>query len=159
MERLWAPWRMEYILQPKPGDCFICEAVSRPERDAENLVLVRNDSAIVMMNRFPYNNGHLLVAPCQHGISYEELPEEAALQIHRLSGMMIGILKQVMNPDAFNLGYNLGKTAGAGLLDHLHLHVVPRWNGDTNFMPVLDQTRVISEALASTYYKIKQAIP
>lgn len=158
MEQLWAPWRMDYILQPEEDICFICRAVDNLNQDPDNLVVYRGRYSLAMLNRYPYNNGHLLVAPHQHGMPYDALSDEIVLDIYHTSQMMMKIFKSVMNPDGFNLGYNLGKVAGAGLLDHLHLHIVPRWNGDTNFMPVLDQTRVISEALVSTYRKIKLAM-
>ncbi len=158
MERLWAPWRMEYIEKASCSACFICAAFQAPkEQDARNLVVYRNETAMVIMNRYPYNNGHLMIAPILHGVIFEELPAASLAEIDRLSQMVVRLMNQLFNPHGFNLGYNIGRTAGAGLVDHLHLHIVPRWNGDTNFMPVLGDTRVISEALDKTYSKLKQA--
>ncbi len=154
MDRLWAPWRIKYILSPKDEGCFICEAIKKPEKDKENLVLYRSKNSLVIMNKYPYNNGHILIAPFEHNIEYENLNKDSLLEINILSQKMIKVLKSTLNPDGFNLGYNFGRVSGAGLEDHIHLHIVPRWNGDTNFMPVLDDTRVISEALLETYNKL-----
>ncbi|MGC8969059.1 MAG: HIT family protein [Conexivisphaera sp.] len=156
MRRLWAPWRMEYISRSTGrGGCVLCEALEGPED--EKLVLHRGRSAFVIMNRFPYNNGHLMVVPVRHVRMPGELTAEEALEIHRLISASIEALRRTMNPDAFNVGANLGRHAGAGM-EHLHYHVVPRWAGDTNFMPVLADVKVLPEHLRSTYTRLKPVI-
>lgn len=148
MERLWAPWRMEYIRAPKTGECFICEAVAAdPSRDREVLVLHRGELACVILNKYPYNNGHLMVAPARHEGEFGKLTGEELSEIMRLAQTSERIIRNEMRPDAFNIGLNLGRAAGCGLADHLHLHVVPRWTGDTNFMPVFADCHVIPQAL------------
>lgn len=158
MERLWAPWRMEYIANAERVEgCIFC--VLPPEdRDKENLILHRAKHSFVMMNAFPYNNGHLMVVPFKHTADMYALEDEELLEINHLLRYSIRILSTVMQPDGFNLGVNLGQTAGAGVLDHMHWHIVPRWNGDSNFMPVLANTKVLPESLQSTYDKLKAAI-
>jgi len=154
MERLWAPWRMEYIRSEQPPGCLFCRVASE-NRDRENLVLTRGEHAFIMLNAFPYNNGHLMVAPYHHIADYELLPEEILADLSRLTQHGIRGLKQAFSPDGFNVGMNLGRVAGAGIADHLHIHIVPRWNGDTNFMPVIAETKVLPEALQSTYDKLR----
>ena len=152
-DRLWAPWRVEYIEQAdeRPG-CVFCS----PE---EGLVVHRGETALVLLNRFPYTSGHLLVAPVRHAGTFGELTDAEALQIHRLAVGSIAALAAAYAPHGQNLGWNLGRAAGAGIVDHVHLHVVPRWNGDTNFMPVLADTRVLPEALAETARRLREAWP
>jgi len=145
---------MEYILSAKDDGCFLCRSISEPEKDKDHFVLFRGEFSLVIMNLFPYNNGHVMVAPYRHGLEYEEYSLEVLNEINTLSQKTVKIMKETMNPHGFNLGYNLGQTAGAGLVDHIHFHIVPRWNGDTNFMPVLGKTRVISESLEDTYHKL-----
>lgn len=148
MQTLWAPWRMEYILQPKPDGCFLCEVFSAdPSRDAEHLVLHRGAACAVVMNRYPYNNGHLLVAPYRHVAGVGDLNRAERLEMMDLLAAAVRVLTRTIHPDGFNIGFNLGKVAGAGLEAHLHQHIVPRWNGDTNFMPVLAEVKVIPQAL------------
>ncbi len=155
MERLWAPWRMTYINGDMcSGKCFICAAAGDPEADAANLVVWRNDLAICIMNRFPYNNGHLLVAPVRHGGEMGELDEAERSALFAGLVDSKALLERVMAPQGFNVGLNLGRTAGAGLVDHLHFHIVPRWDGDTNFMPVLGDTKVMPQALSDLYDKL-----
>ena len=149
MKVIWAPWRMEYILGDKGGDCFLCDA-AQAEPGPGSLVLYRNQSALAVMNRYPYNNGHLMVAPVWHTSDLGELPQEHYREVMELFRFSISVLEKSMAPEGFNAGLNLGKSAGAGLAEHLHWHIVPRWNGDTNFMPVIADTRVIPEALART---------
>ena len=150
MKVLWAPWRMEYILSDKEDRCFICDA-ARGRPSEENLLLHRGERALVLMNRFPYNNGHLLVAPVAHTSDLSDLTGEEYLETMELFRLGFRVLGDLMSPEGFNAGINLGKTGGAGLEEHLHFHIVPRWNGDTNFMPVVSNTRVIPEALLQTY--------
>ncbi|MCS6865445.1 MAG: HIT domain-containing protein [Gemmataceae bacterium] len=156
MDRLWAPWRLAYITatkQPLPdsgSDCFLCHAV-RDTHDRDNLLLGRTARSVVVLNRFPYNNGHLLVAPVAHKATLAELSDDELLDLQVTLRKLVGILEKRMTPAGFNIGLNLGRVAGAGLPGHLHWHLVPRWNGDTNFMPVVADTRVISQSLEALY--------
>ena len=157
MKLLWAPWRIEYILAPKEGEgCFICKGVENPQ-DKACLVLYVGDRALVVLNKYPYNPGHLMVAPKRHVASLLDLGEEERREIMDLLPLSVEVLQASLNPGGFNIGVNMGKAAGAGLEDHLHIHVVPRWNGDTNFMPVLAQVKVIPEHIEETYRKLKKA--
>jgi len=148
-KQLWAPWRLEYVEQvdERPG-CIFCE----PEPE---LVLFRGNRAFLLLNRFPYSAGHLMAAPLRHAGLFGGLTDEEALEVHRLAAAAIGALDAEYRPDGHNLGWNLGRSAGAGVVDHVHLHVVPRWIGDTNFMPVLADTKVIPEALAATAERLR----
>jgi ATP adenylyltransferase len=151
MDHLWAPWRLAYVApKPKPptpgDDCFICRGLAATD-DRTNLIALRTLRSVVVLNRFPYNNGHLLVAPLAHKGRLDELSPEELLATAETLRKMVAALAALMNPDGFNVGLNLGKAAGAGLPGHLHWHVVPRWNGDTNFMPVCGDTRVIVQSL------------
>jgi ATP adenylyltransferase len=150
MERLWAPWRMDYITQSKPAGCIFCQQ----ENDRDLLVLRRTPLALVMLNRYPYTNGHLMVAPLRHTVDLDALSDGEMLELFRTVALCRDVLTRVSAPDGFNIGINLGKAAGAGVEDHLHLHVVPRWNGDNNFMAVVDDTRVLPEALLATYDRL-----
>jgi ATP adenylyltransferase len=146
MECLWAPWRLEYIVSDKDTGCFLCEA-AQADNDKETLVVCRREGCFCVLNRYPYNNGHLLIAPNRHVAELADLSEEEMLGLMALSRDAQLALKQEMNPDGFNLGANLGEIAGAGVPGHFHLHIVPRWAGDTNFMPVVGQTKVIPQSL------------
>ncbi|MEN3343295.1 MAG: adenylyltransferase [Actinomycetota bacterium] len=149
MERLWAPWRLEYVQSADAQDgCIFCRAAEGD--DVEHLVVHRGERAFVLLNKFPYTSGHLLVAPYRHGVNFPELDEAEALEVHGLGAQGLAALGAVYRPEGFNLGWNLGRIAGAGILDHGHLHVVPRWGGDTNFMPVLGDVKVIPEHLLAT---------
>lgn len=153
MEQLWAPWRMSYITKAVSSEtdpCFIC-AGDASSNDRENLVAHRTALSIVVLNRFPYNNGHLLVAPRAHKGKLEELTPEELLDTLETVRQMVSSLQVIMKPDGFNIGLNLGRSAGAGLPGHLHWHIVPRWVGDTNFMPVLGDVKVISQSLDSLW--------
>ncbi|MBI3755510.1 MAG: HIT domain-containing protein [Deltaproteobacteria bacterium] len=152
MKQLWAPWRAEYILGQKPSQCIFCKDYSKD--DTKELVLYRGKLAAVMMNKFPYNNGHLLVYPWRHTSLLEDIEKEETLELFKLIKESVAILKKEMNPGGFNIGMNLGKEAGAGIEEHLHFHIVPRWNGDTNFMPVIGEVRVLPEHLQATYDKL-----
>jgi ATP adenylyltransferase len=158
MERLWAPWRMEYIkAADEDGGCVFCLAASGD--DAERLVVHRGSHAIVLLNKFPYSSGHFMVAPVGHVGEYGELTDDEVLGLHRLASAGMGALADVYAPQGYNLGWNLGRIAGAGVVDHVHLHVVPRWAGDTNFMPVLADVKVLPEALEETRRKLRDAWP
>jgi len=155
MKVVWAPWRMAYIKQArKPARCIFC-VKARERRDAANLLLHRGRHGFVMMNLFPYNSGHLMVAPYAHVRSPESLPADAALDLVRLTNLSLRALRAAIRPEGFNVGMNLGRVSGAGLDAHVHLHIVPRWNGDTNFMPLFSETRVIPEHLRETYRKLR----
>jgi ATP adenylyltransferase len=156
--QLWAPWRLEYIEQAdEQQDCVFCRAAAAA--DEAGLVVARGGQAFALLNRFPYSSGHLLVAPYRHAGDFEELSDEEALEIHRLTGQGMGALAEVFSPQGYNLGWNLGRIAGAGITDHVHLHVVPRWAGDTNFMPVLADVKVLPEHLMETRGKLASAWP
>ncbi len=157
MPKLWAPWRMAYIDgidTPKESGCIFCEK-PKEDRDDENLILHRGETCYIILNRFPYNNGHLLIVPYRHTADIGDLDARTRCELLDTVELGINIERSTMRPDGFNLGANLGRTAGAGIADHFHLHLVPRWNGDTNFMPVVGDTKVISESLESTYRKLK----
>ncbi|MEO0184257.1 MAG: HIT domain-containing protein [candidate division WOR-3 bacterium] len=156
MQKLWAPWRMEYIRNPNQ-ECFLCSAL-KSKNIEEVLILEKEQSGFIIMNRYPYNNGHLLIAPLRHIGLIEALNDEEILSLHRLMSRAITAINQTMHPDGFNIGINQGRIAGAGLVDHLHYHLVPRWQGDTNYMPILGDTKVISEALEKTYKQIKHGL-
>jgi ATP adenylyltransferase len=153
-EILWAPWRIEYIENAeKPGGCIFCVKTAATD-DRGNLIAYRGRSAFVILNRYPYNNGHLMVVPFRHTADLSALDGAEKQELFDLLIASQRALSDVMQPQGFNIGMNLGRTAGAGIADHLHFHVVPRWNGDTNFMPVLGHTKVISEALEMTWSKL-----
>ncbi|RLD99308.1 MAG: HIT family hydrolase [Aquificota bacterium] len=157
MKFLWAPWRIEYILAPKEGEgCFLCKGGENPEEEG-SLVLHVGQKALVVLNRYPYNPGHLMVAPLRHVPSLVDLDREEREEIMDLLALSLEVLRDVMNPGGFNIGVNMGKAAGAGLKDHLHVHVVPRWDGDTNFMPALADVKVVPEHIEETYRKLKRA--
>ncbi|MEI8206235.1 MAG: HIT domain-containing protein [Kiritimatiellales bacterium] len=147
---LWAPWRVDYIRGEKGNGCFLCRIFDE-KNDRENLLLVRGKTCAVLMNRYPYNSGHLLVAPYRHIAGLVAFTSAETLEMAALTSRAVAVLGEVMAPQGFNIGYNLGEAAGAGLKDHLHQHIVPRWAGDTNFMPVLGGARVIPEALEATF--------
>jgi ATP adenylyltransferase len=150
MDQLWAPWRLAYVTTakdaPAEGDCFFCRGLAGDD-DRANLIVHRGPRCVVVLNRFPYNNGHLLVAPRAHKASPDDLDDLETLEIFDVLRRALRLLKAQMQPDGFNVGLNLGRAAGAGLPGHLHWHVVPRWGGDTNFMPVLADVRVIVQSL------------
>lgn len=161
MDRLWAPWRLQYVAAPPPDpdaeDCFLCRGLAQ-HSDRENQILLRTASSAVVLNRYPYNNGHLLVAPLAHKAQLSELTDAEMLDGQHVLRQMIDLLTRTMRPDGFNIGANLGRVAGAGLPGHLHWHIVPRWNGDTNFMPVLSDVKVISQSLAALYDTLAAAL-
>jgi ATP adenylyltransferase len=157
-QQLWAPWRLEYIARADEDEgCFFCRAVEAS--DEEGLVVHRGGKAFVLLNKFPYSSGHVMVAPYRHIGDFGELENDEALEIHRLAAQALGGLAAVYAPQGYNLGWNLGRIAGAGVLDHVHEHVVPRWAGDTNFMPVLADVKVLPEHLAETRRRLAEAWP
>ncbi len=155
MKKIWAPWRMVYILQKKQRGCFFCRDLRR-KKDEETLILYRGDFSFVMMNRFPYNNGHLMVIPKRHCLDLDNLDKNESQEIFALLQASIRILRSNLGPQGFNVGVNLGKIAGAGE-DHVHFHIGPRWPGDTNYMPVLGETKIIPQYLGETYRKLHSA--
>ena len=156
MERLWTPWRRAFVegTDKRSGECFLCEA-PRAADDKETLILMRGNAVYVLLNLYPYNSGHLMVAPYAHTGDLPGLDAHAAAELMHVTQRSVGVLKQAYQPDAFNVGLNLGEVAGAGVPDHLHIHVVPRWSGDTNFMPVIANTKVLPESLEQTYERLR----
>jgi ATP adenylyltransferase len=156
MENIWAPWRMEYIQMEIDGlkGCFLCEARDSTD-DRDRLVLDRRDVAFAIMNRYPYTNGHIMAVPNRHVADFESLTPEELAGLMSIVQDSIAILKKAVSAQGFNVGINLGKTAGAGLADHLHIHIVPRWLGDTNFMPVCSDFKIISEHIMDTFDRLK----
>lgn len=159
MENLWAPWRIAYIAPetPQPQVCIFC-AYPADNRDAEHHILYRGEHCFMMLNLYPYNNGHLMIAPYQHEGTIEKLDAETLAELMEQAQLALRALRLAMTPDGFNMGINQGKVAGAGFADHVHFHIVPRWNGDTNFMPVIADIKVMPEHLDSVYQKLKQAL-
>ncbi|MBI4329210.1 MAG: HIT domain-containing protein [Chloroflexi bacterium] len=153
MERLWTPWRSAYVASDKSGGCFLCEK-PREDKDEANLILFRTKHGFILLNTFPYNSGHLMVAPYSHTGSLGELPPAVGAGLWELTRRAVDALAKEYRPDGFNVGMNLGKAAGAGAPDHLHIHIVPRWAGDTNYMPVIAGTKVLPEALDQTYQRL-----
>ncbi len=153
---LWTPWRLDFILGAKQPDCVLCQKIhAEPAQDANNLVLYRGEHCAVILNLYPYSTGHLMVLPYLHTSNFVELEAATLSELGDLTRRGVALLKQTHRPDGLNLGMNLGKVAGAGIDDHLHQHIVPRWNGDNNFMPVLGQTRLMPELLEDTFAKLK----
>jgi ATP adenylyltransferase len=161
MDQLWAPWRLAYVTvakQPQPDDaCFICQGLAA-DNDRTNLIAWRTPRSVVVLNRFPYNNGHLLVAPRAHKGTLAELESGELLEVMETTRHMVRVLDELMHPDGYNIGLNLGRSAGAGLPGHLHWHIVPRWNGDTNFMPVIGDVKVIVQSLDAFYDALVQRL-
>lgn len=155
MDVLWAPWRIDYILSEKGKGCIFCDK-PKENKDRENLILYRGKSHFVIMNAFPYNNGHMMVVPYRHTSTLSGWRGDELQEFLELADLCVSVLQRTMRPDGFNLGINMGEVAGAGIAEHIHLHVVPRWKGDTNFMPVLAETRVIPEHIRATYEKLLQ---
>ena len=154
MELIWAPWRIEYIQMEKPEGCILCNQ-PKQNKDALNYILYRGEKNFVMLNAYPYNPGHLMIAPYRHTASLEELTDEELKEHFEIARLSTKILRQVFNPGGFNLGINLGRISGAGIDDHFHTHIVPRWQGDANFMPVIADVKVLPEALSEIYQKLK----
>ena len=152
MKYLWAPWRMDYILRKKKKGCFFCKNLKEKE-SKKNLILVQGESVFVVMNKYPYTNGHLMIVPKRHTVDLEQLDNNELKELFDLLKTSTRVLKSSLRPHGFNIGMNIGKVGGAGE-DHLHIHLVPRWTGDTNFMPVLGETKIISEYLEETYQKL-----
>ena len=157
MEKLWAPWRMSYVTVPKAEGCVFCTAPNAADL-REQLVLYRGGTCYVIMNLFPYNNGHLMVAPYRHTADLAGLATDEQNELMELTRYSLLVLRETFQPDGFNLGMNLGRVAGSGIADHLHQHLVPRWNGDTNFMPVIGETKVLPDALYAGYDRLAATV-
>jgi ATP adenylyltransferase len=158
VKQLWAPWRLEYIKSTdEQVGCVFCAAAAGD--DEETLVVRRGTRAFVLLNKFPYSSGHFMVAPFRHVGEFGDLEDDEALELHRLASAGMGALAETYGPQGYNVGWNLGRIAGAGVVDHVHVHVVPRWAGDTNFMPVLADTKVLPEHLHETRHRLAAAWP
>jgi ATP adenylyltransferase len=155
MNYLWSPWRMKYIQNHDEEGCVFCNVQAQPD-SPENLIIFRGRRAFVILNRYPYTSGHLMVVPVDHQSSFEDLDAETRAEVMELTTECIQVLRKVYQPEAFNVGANIGAVAGAGIVGHVHMHIVPRWGGDTNFMSSLGQTRVLPEELEETYRRIRE---
>jgi len=154
MDHLWTPWRLPYLQgeEPLPADCLFC--IKAQEPDPEAYIVHRGELCYVILNRFPYNNGHLMVAPYAHVPTLEDLEPQTAAELMKLTRLSLRVLRQAYHPDGFNVGANIGSAAGAGVPDHVHVHIVPRWTGDTNYMTSVGKTRVIPEWMDRTYNRL-----
>ena len=157
MKRLWAPWRMEYILsENKNKTCLFCDiSKANKPNDKKNLILYRGKYCFVLMNRYPYNSGHLMVVPYFHTPAFDGLSDKMLFDLIKAVDKSVAILRKALRPDGFNIGLNFGKVAGAGMEQHMHIHIVPRWTGDTDSMPIISEIRVMPEHLIKTYSKLK----
>ena len=159
METLHAPWRIEYILAPKPEmPTSLFTQIAHSSDDVANLVIVRDRTCFALLNRYPYNGGHLMVVPYKESPDFEGLTDDEVSDLWKLTRRLVKVLKQEMGPDGFNIGVNIGKVAGAGIIQHVHIHIVPRWLGDTNFMPVLASTSVVPQALMDLAAQLRAAL-
>jgi ATP adenylyltransferase len=157
VKHLWAPWRLAYVAGPKDAGCFLCEALASKD-DRANLLVHRAGHGFLILNRYPYNRGHLMAVPNRHVARLDALTKEEADTLMHLTVIAVRALEQMAGPQGFNVGMNLGRAAGAGIEDHLHMHVVPRWISDTNFMPVIGETKVLPEHLEDTYDRLTEAL-
>jgi ATP adenylyltransferase len=157
VEIKFTPWRMAYIKGPHEEGCVLCQVPAEAD-DSKNLLLFRGERCFILLNLYPYNNGHVMVAPYAHVADLGTLEPEAAAELMALTQRCVRALQRVYTPQGFNLGMNLGRVAGAGIADHLHMHVVPRWQGDMNFMPLIGGTRMVPEALEETYARVREAL-
>jgi ATP adenylyltransferase len=157
MQQMWTPWRMAYIRRERRPGCIFCEMLDT-EDDRGQLILHRSELAFLVLNKYPYNNGHLMAVPYRHMDTVEALTPEETVDMMSLVSLAVRALRRTSNPEGFNIGINIGKIAGAGVVDHVHIHVVPRWGGDTNFMPVLADVRLIPQDLHETYDELKAAL-
>lgn len=156
-KNLWAPWRIKYILEKKTGGCIFCQKV-KEQKDKENHILYRGKTAFIIMNLYPYNSGHLMILPYRHTSDFLKLTEEENREMCSLLRKSTALLSKTIEPHGFNIGLNIGRVAGAGIDDHIHWHVVPRWKADTNFMPVIADTNIVPQALDNTYKLLKEAL-
>jgi len=158
MKRLWAPWRMEYILDDKKhNSCLFCDVSKASKRqDRKNLILYRGEHSFLILNKYPYNNGHMMAVPYFHTPTFEGLDDKVLFELIKMQKKAVDVIKEAMNPDGFNLGLNFGRVAGAGMESHMHMHIVPRWTGDTDSMPIIAETRVMPEHIGKTYNKLRK---
>lgn len=157
METMWSPWRMKYINNTdKPGECVFCTAPQLPD-GPDNLIVHRGEHAFVILNRFPYTTGHLMIVPFEHQSSLDALTTETRAEMMELVNQAIKVMRKEYKPQGFNVGINLGSAAGAGIAEHMHIHIVPRWNGDTNFMSTVGEVRVLPEELEATLARVTKA--
>jgi ATP adenylyltransferase len=157
MERIWAPWRIEFIEKGDSPGCFLCEK-PKLDNDAASLILHRGKNNYILLNAYPYNPGHLMVAPYRHIGQLEEFTDVESKEHFKLIQLSVKLLAKVMHPGGYNVGMNLGRIAGAGVADHIHSHIVPRWQGDTSFMPILSDTKVIPQAIDESYKKLREGL-
>jgi len=155
IDKLWAPWRRKYIYLRNPKGCIFCVGQAKGPNDKKNYIIRRTKSSFSMLNIYPYNSGHLMVAPYKHEKDFSGLSSEELLDLVKLLSESLVLLKKKLKPDGFNVGINIGKVGGAGFSGHMHIHIVPRWNGDTNFMPIIADTKVVSESLSELYGRLK----
>ena len=155
MDRLWAPWRIKYVSQKKKNGCIFCK-ILKEKKDKKNFIVLRSKHCFAVLNTYPYNNGHVMIIPKKHVKSLESLKETELLDMARVLIKIKSSLKKILNPGGFNIGINIGNVAGAGIANHLHMHVVPRWLGDVNCMPVIANTKVISQSLKELYTKLRK---
>lgn len=156
MNYIWSPWRMDYIMNHEPSaDCVFCKAPLEQD-NPNNLIVFRGQAAFVILNRYPYTSGHLMIVPYAHVSSIEDLPGEVTAEMMALAAFAVHVLREVYHAQGFNIGINMGEVAGAGIANHVHMHVVPRWSGDTNFMTAISETRVLPESLEDTYARIQE---
>ena len=164
MERIWSPWRSKYIKafndakNKKENECFVCDAINSNNKDKELLIVTKREKCIVIMNKYPYNSGHLLVCPLRHISQFEEFEDDELLNIMNTKQEIIVVMKELFNPHGFNFGLNVGKSAGAGLPDHLHFHIVPRWNGDANFTATIAEVKFYANSLEDTRNKLSKML-
>jgi ATP adenylyltransferase len=157
MDRLWTPWRMKYIKKPKTDSCVLCEKI-KDNKDSENYILLRKQNVVSLLNLYPYNNGHVMIVPVKHTACLEDLNQEETAEIFSQIQKVSSALKRSLNAQGFNIGLNLGEVSGAGIAQHIHFHIVPRWQGDTNFMPILGKTKVIPQTLEETFNIIQKEL-
>ncbi len=157
MNKLWAPWRIRYVSKPVKGKCIFCKAY-KEKKDAANFVVLRSTHCFVILNTYPYNNGHVMVVPNRHIRNLDKLSREEIIDLFATTIKIKNIIKNLMHAEGFNIGINIGEVAGAGIKSHLHIHIVPRWNGDTSFMPAISSTKVISQSLNDLYKSLKKCL-
>jgi len=157
LNRLWAPWRIKYVAKKKDKNCVFCK-IFREKKDSKNYIVLRSKYCYAVLNTFPYNNGHIMIVANRHVRDLEQLPDSELLDMNKTLIKIKSLLKIVLKPHGFNIGVNLGKVSGAGIEKHLHIHIVPRWDGDTNFMPILGNTKIISQSLSELYLRLKKLI-
>lgn len=158
MDFLWTPWRYQYVTaSEKSRECIFCAAVADTGHDRERLVVHRASHNLILLNRYPYTSGHIMVVPYEHASRLEDIPDESLVELIRLARLAEGCLRAVYRPEGLNFGLNIGHSAGAGIADHVHLHALPRWTGDTNFMTAIGETRVLPEALDTTWERLRKA--